>query len=350
MSRQAAKTKSLANQFAGKLTEPNFTPLNSDKMELVKGLNFYAANSSPENQKEWAIEYCRTHYPQGLENVKGASKGIIGTYGSLARLHSRGYILKPDTLARMHAFFDSLAPDSLSDHYDADGAPIIEEPKPKSKVVRSINPAMRNLDDNMDLVLEGKPYKIQVLEGELGEVVSYCEHELSVIEEEPEAYLPAHRRDLKRLFNDTLEACKAAKLTAKQERIRKVTKRAVPPAKQVAKVKFMREDTDTGLKSLNPQAVLGRTKMYVFDTARRRFMCFVGTSAGFAFKGTTVCNVDLAKSSFKRVRKPAQFFKSLGGTNVSALNKGFAAINGKESPLVTTRLNQNCIIVEVTNY
>jgi hypothetical protein len=76
----------------------------------------------------------------------------------------------------------------------------------------------------------------------------------------------------------------------KANRKPRVTK-AKPPAVQVAKIKFKKEDTELGLKSVNPSEMVGASQVWVYNVKYKRLAAYRSDSVhGIQVKGSTLQN------------------------------------------------------------
>ena len=141
------------------------------------------------------------------------------------------------------------------------------------------------------------------------------------------------------------------------ERIRSATKasrtinikKPTSADKQVAKMQYKKEDKDFKIVSIHPIQIIGKTKLYIFNTKYRE-MCYYETAAprGFEISGTTIKNFD-RESSFKiKFRKPLEFFPVILTKNFKQITK-FLEENAKSSKRkeANGRINKDTILLRV---
>lgn len=127
-------------------------------------------------------------------------------------------------------------------------------------------------------------------------------------------------------------------------------RKAVPPEKVVAKLKFLREFKDAQAKlnlvSIHPKQLLGASEAWVYDTAKRKLHHYVADDLAktFSVKGNTLLGFDTLKSEMKTLRKPAEQLKEVMGSKPAA-RKYFKDIKAV-STVPTGRFNAEMIILK----
>lgn len=97
-------------------------------------------------------------------------------------------------------------------------------------------------------------------------------------------------------------------------------RKAVPPEKVVANLKYLKEFKDDKLKlnlvSVHPKTLLTASEAWVYDTAKRRMYHFMADDLAktFSVKGNTLLGFDTLKSEVKGLRKPAEQIKEIMGS------------------------------------
>ena len=113
-------------------------------------------------------------------------------------------------------------------------------------------------------------------------------------EQAVEGYSHLKRPELNRRIKECqtmLDDLDRIKSAAKAQRKAKVSK--VPSIdKQVAKIKYKKEDSDFKVVSIQPVQIIGKTRLYVFNTKYRRLTEYVTFDPkGFIISGTTIKNL-----------------------------------------------------------
>jgi len=97
-------------------------------------------------------------------------------------------------------------------------------------------------------------------------------------------------------------------------------RKAVPPEKVVANLKYLKEFKDDKLKlnlvSVHPKTLLTASEAWVYDTAKRRLYHFMADDLAktFSVKGNTLLGFDTLKSEVKGLRKPVEQIKEIMGS------------------------------------
>lgn len=332
-----AQSAALAEELIGRRSEPEFKSMFPSKIDLVKGLNFYARNADHDDLKSYALQWATKNCPEHFDRMSAATPTAFMTWGALARLHSRGMEIEEYQLDKMLNHFATLPARKQTD----------EKVKVKKKAVK-YNNTYAAAEEYLDAAIAGEKYDFVVdPEDDLKAVAEMAKGVLADLLENEDDYNMAGA--LEEALRDIVS--KTAK-NAVPKPTRKVQVRAprkVNPGKVVEKVKYQKEEPSIKQKSLHPIDIFGKKKVYIYDTKYRRVIVFSATDAGFTFKGTTILNVDLAKSFSKRVKQPEALFKPFNGRPpISELNKMFKDIRNKENAMTTGRFSENFVIIQVS--
>lgn len=161
-----------------------------------------------------------------------------------------------------------------------------------------------------------------------------------------EGYSNFKKTELKKLLG-IYETLVASLGQAKVTTVRKVRVAKVKPPAVIAKrVKFAAENTDLGLKSINPALVVNQGEVWLFNTKYRKLSCYKAIDGqSLTWKGTTLMNWDTEKSMCKGVRKP-EAIKALVGQGTRTWTKFFKELTTKPS-VMNGRCNEDTIILAV---
>lgn len=163
-----------------------------------------------------------------------------------------------------------------------------------------------------------------------------------------EGYGNFNKAELKKLlafFTNLNQACGMLQDAARATRAPK-TKKPVSEEKQIAKLKYKKEDSTLGIASVNPVQIIGAKELWVYNTKTRKLAQYKATDErGLAVKGTAILNFT-TDSAEKTLRKPADTladFKKASKVKLRTFLKDIATVdvpaNGK--------LNENHIILRV---
>jgi len=181
------------------------------------------------------------------------------------------------------------------------------------------------------------------------EVISDAYHKRC--EQAVEAYAEVNKKDLKKMITamDKIYAdIERLKLSFKAVRMPRLKK---PKAsdRQVENLKFLQEDIDAKLSSINPILIPGKETLFVYNVKNRTLYQYVTNSerTGFEVRGTTLYNFDPVSSKCTRLRKPEDMLPIV-------LQKGVSVIEKEVWKKVTTkvsspngRINSDCILLRV---
>ena len=157
------------------------------------------------------------------------------------------------------------------------------------------------------------------------------------------------RRRIKHV-EDMLADCD--KIKAATAATRKISKPRVKSAdKQVAKMKYKKDDSENKLVSINPISIIGAMRLFVFNSKTREITEYVSDKAsGFSIKGTTLQGVDLESDNTRkiRLRKPEDFLHIVQSKSLKLIDKAWATLTTKESK-PNGRINADCILIRVVD-
>jgi hypothetical protein len=187
-------------------------------------------------------------------------------------------------------------------------------------------------------------YHEKVLLNELKEAQS------GTCEQLTEAYSHLSKSDMKKfisfvenIIEESRRWVDVAKQISLNNRAPRV-KKPKSPLKQVAKLKYKKEDGT--LKSIPATQVVGATQLWVYNTKYRTLGVYVCTNAhGFSVKGCTILNFDTAESICKKLRKPEDVLPQVLEAGKVALRKILPGIRAKEKKL-TGRINTDTILLK----
>jgi len=168
-------------------------------------------------------------------------------------------------------------------------------------------------------------------------------------EQAVEGYSHLKRPELNRRIKECqtmLDDLDRIKSAAKAQRKVKVTK--IPSIdKQVAKIKYKKEDSDFKIVSIQPAQIIGKTRLYVFNTKYRRLTEYVTFDPkGFIVNGTTIKNFDKETSRTITLRKPLDILPEVVRCTQRQLAKLLDGIKTKPA-IPNGRINEDTILLRV---
>ena len=166
-----------------------------------------------------------------------------------------------------------------------------------------------------------------------------------------EAYSHLTKVELRKrvkLLNTILDDLKRYQTNSKTVRKTR-TKKPVAATKQVAKIKFLKESPEFKLVSINPAAVIGAKRLFVFNVKTRTLSEYVSSGpAGFTVKGTTLQGWDDTTSRSKKLRKPEDILPTVLSKTARQIDNAWKKLTTKDaSP--NGRLNEDTILLRALN-
>lgn len=125
-------------------------------------------------------------------------------------------------------------------------------------------------------------------------------------------------------------------------------KKAVSPAKQTAKFKYLKDFEELKLKSEPPTKLIEATEAWLYNTKTRKLIHVVADDLAktFTVKNSAIVGFDTVRSVQKTLRKPAEQLKLVTGVGKPAARKNFADIRSTEIKF-NGRGNEHTIILKV---
>ena len=115
--------------------------------------------------------------------------------------------------------------------------------------------------------------------------------------------------------------------------------------KQAAKIQYKTEDNDFKLASILPIQIIGKFRLYTFNTKSRMLTEYITTAAvGFEVSGTSIKNFDKVSSRTIKLRKPDDFLPIVLNKTPNQINKEWSTLTTKGS-VPNGRLNKDTILL-----
>ena len=164
-----------------------------------------------------------------------------------------------------------------------------------------------------------------------------------------EAYSYLSKPQLKKIisfYSEIVSACDMLTQEAKVNR-KPRAKKSKPVEKIVEKLKYMKQDPNLRLVSINPAEIIGAKELWIFNTKTRKLGKYVaGEFNDLGVKGTSVTGFDEIKSVQKTLRKPEEQLKEFKAAGKVALRKFLEDIKAVDIRL-NGRINEDTILLKV---
>lgn len=153
-------------------------------------------------------------------------------------------------------------------------------------------------------------------------------------------------------LNRRLKSCESMiadldRITSAAKATRKTKVKAPKTAdRQVRHVKYKTQDNDFKLVSIPPIQIVGKIRLYVFNTKTKQITEYLTQSAqGFEISGSTIKNFDGVNSRIVKLRKPDEFLGIVLKKTPNQIGKAWSELTTKSS-IPNGRINKDTIILK----
>ena len=331
------------------------------KSALSRAFNFYNQDRDKKDARLYLKQYAKVKSLDTSSIDSVPDNQISTTYGWTARLILNGNILIPKHVEQLETYIKSLKSDVV--------VKVVED-KPSRPSVRDymqdkIAEVIGELEGQVDAFIKEdkefdlynylqansipKPYCKDIDAWARKRGTEFTDVYKTMDKDTKDGYSNISRRQLANLvkiFGSFIVDLEKYTQFKKANRKPRVTK-AKPPAVQVAKLKFKKEDTELGIKSVNPSEMVGASQVWIYNVKYKRLAAYRSDSAqGIQVKGSTLQNYDPDMSECRSIRRPEAFLKVLLDASKVKLRKLLSDLTTKGYD-VTGRINDECIIVRV---
>lgn len=339
---------------------------NPEKVEFVRALNWFNTQWTPDNAKKWIVGYMtKNNYDKSdIQTVSSKIRKVIPTAASLARLYTNGSTIDQKYHTQIKASIDSVL-DLTRPDLDEDGNPIIVVATPKAQKPKNVPTEMLELmDDLIARSLAGEKVKVDFYKAlmdmkatkwHLDELTKEYSSTLSELEElnekEDDQLLEAYNHVSWKAVRQTIELLHGMNTQFKQIKAVKASAARKPRAKKppkieklIGRLKYMRENAEYRIASVDPAKIIGAKYLVAFNTKTRDLSLYLANEGGFSVKGTSITNFDETKSSMKKLRKPMDVLPAID-TRINA-ERQYKAVK-TEGRAVNGRMNDFTILYKV---
>lgn len=323
---------------------------------LVASMAWYSKNSTPEVRKGWFIEWLNEDFPGESNQVEKLHEREFSTCGMLARMYVRGLVNDYIADKLVGSFHELTRIQKALLQSKAEKQSVVKAKTADPRLAAMIS----DLEVRIDSYIESgykesfdmtewlknhspSPSQAHDIRERFGVLLSELRDSFTD-EDLKEAYshmsLPQKKR-----FTEFVSSIVETRMQRKSRKPRK--KREVKVEKVLAKVKYLSHSPEFGVKSVNPDRVLGAEGVLTFNN-KYRTVNYLIPEAGkkLEIKGTTIQNIDEKKSFAKRLRKPEQVLPTLLKNNI---NTSIKTLNGLTTQTIeaTGRLGNDTLILKV---
>jgi len=340
---------------------------------MNNSLRYYAYHYSTKDLKKNVVSWMQDN---GYEKVDidafiKSPAGHLGiTACSLATAHKRGMPLKEDAIEFIKERIEYVS--KIVD-IDADEE-VVEQKVTAPAQVKTIQDRLQektdanlaHFDGLVDELISGNKVDPKAFEyfkannvpqAQLSKYTEWAEQYVAELKEAQagqdedlaESYKHYKAADFKRMyaffdkFDQAIDQYKQVKKQTKKARV----KRAPNKEKAVSKMKYLKEDNNLKLASINPVDIIGAQELWVYNVKTRKMFKYVADDVlgPLNVKGTTVLGFNPAKSIGKTVRKPEQVLSSFMKAGKVQLRKFLDDIKAVSIP-ANGRINKDILLLK----
>lgn len=324
---------------------------------LADALNWYHVNTEEKDLRKYAEQYLKANGMKDfLYSVQKATFYEIRHLGMLGRLISRDQFIKFEDVERI-----LLQLNELKERYKKPTAKVAERVSVQDRILEQARLMAGLVEEELDAFMVKQKSDFSMTDflatneistavaKRIGEMYKSLAKELQDAvsgkdEQLVEGYSNFSKAGLKRystLVQSIVDAChQKAVSVVRKPRARKPK----PPAKIVAKLKYMKEYPELKLKSVDPTKIVGASELWVYNPEKRKLAVFRAQFTELTVKGTSIVNFDVQTSEMKTIRDPESFFKGLQSTGKRAMANAWKEIRAKQSK-PKARLNDDWLLL-----
>lgn len=367
------RRKSKIQRIAGRLNDDmkhyGGLPLFNDNMtdeefenEFKRAVNMYACTGTRQERAKAAKAYVKQNHKKDFKHFSKLPESLIcGGLGTFCRVwefsgkfteSGQEWVTKEVTRLVNHA--KSIKVDEVV---------VLNVPSPIDRMRNKVyNTIIRELEEVEEAWMNGEKAEINLFErcqvhGIKANAVNIItewleprvqEYDDAITKKDEDAvefFSHLKKPELKRQFkvlSDALADCERVKSASKATRKTRVKK---PQAadKQVAKLKFMKDNNEFKVASVNPLLIVGASRVILFNTKNKRIEEYqTDRPDGFEVKGQSLQHVN--RSRGKTLRKPEEFLPIALKKTPKQFEKEFNNLTTKEyNP--NARFNDSIIIL-----
>ena len=364
--KKASHSRVNPNEPVWAAIDPNFS---SYKKEKAYATTWMANTFTTKDLKDATIKYSKIHRKKEMKKFHYSSINQIYfvSVGKYCHIMNKGGLLSQYTLDWLDVKWKEL---------EERGKDLVEEtPTETKKPVVSIQERVREkiseyiaeIEEQVDLFSESgyksefdmykwlmnNNVKAQPANAIADYYVPWCDELKETItkkdEQLVEGYSHMKPAQIKRFVEFLDNIIKdATTWGANQKTVRKTrTKKAPSIEKQIAKIKYSKENKELKLVSINPALIIGCNQLWVFNTKYRKLMRYDASGpTGLSIKGTTLQGYDVETSMSKKVRKPNDVLPRVLNGGKIVIRKLMDELNSKSS-VPNGRINGDTVLLRV---
>jgi hypothetical protein len=360
-----------AERMMGRGDEPRLSEDNY-RSDLIGALNYYNMNNDDKDKKKWFLSYIAKTDKKLAVALTKLDDDLFRHAGVIARMIMReqpvGEVELKFLEDRTKVLVGLLSKPEQQKVSALKGKAVVKPVAPVVSLQDRIKEKAHEIGgefDGMidDFVLEDKTFDAKNIlkqlnvSGPVAKIVgTFYDSTIAELKEVlegndkqlVEGYSHLKKTKIKKmlaLYESIVEACGTQVQVAKATRKPRARKEK-PASVIVAKMKYKKEDTEYGIKSIPAANIVNAQELWVFNTKYRKVQVYrADDPKGLSVKGTSIIGYDVEKSGSKMMRKPEQImaYASMGKREI---NNSFKALTTMQQK-VNGRINEECILLKV---
>lgn len=302
--RSTTSKKTLIDQLLNKEVEPEFTELNSDKIDLINALNYYSRHKTQADSKKYALEYINARLPELNGKLTSVHEDSFKNIGFLCRMIGNGF---------SDADVKGRAEHHLVSMYKTTKHSVKNRVTVKRKPVQLENTMLELVDYAIDAVLESKEHEsitATANKAHREEVAKRVNDLQAEIKEFPECF--PKKTELNKFCKSIIDLLTKAAIVVKKQRVKKVAPKKVDHAKMIAGLKLAQRDETLAMNGKHARQLIAATRAVVWHPERRTLTSYIAIDdGGFLISGRSLKNFDPEKSITKKIRKPEEMWSTI---------------------------------------
>lgn len=312
--------------------EPTWTEVAAEKYgsELSRGLNWHNYCTNDKSHRKFLEEWMKEHRPKTAKDDivlwrKVPDSKVDKTICKMARMHLQGFPMNDTHLAMVEDYVVQVTKkERKSKKTEEVAAPVKQMPTIQDRMRQQVSGVLSNLDFAIDEAFDGRLPDVEAVKGDLLSQgfkapqfqlisnylvnnimewqVAYGNNDEQLVE----GYKYVPRKHFKKIidsFNDILSVVMQHQTKLKAQRI--VRKKPMDKKKMANKIKFLAEDKELGIKSVDPVNIIGANVLWVYDVKKRSLGYYEGVSSNSLFiRGTMIDG--FKTTCAKTLRKPKE--------------------------------------------
>lgn len=330
--------------------------INAQRVEAINLLNWYNLNAEPEDRRKWIIDYAknRLHYSEfDLSLLSSIALQMVQTIPYCARAILKGSTFKnqSDVINMIDRVCKESVEKARASYIESQAQR--EENKMRLNMIRKavVSNAYWSIFDQLESGVNDISLSA-LADLTVPEIEQIRWHVKNSLDEykaaraDSEGYEHINvRSNVKRLEKILLaidQKTSTEKARKKTTVIRK--RKPVSASKQVSKLRYAKEID--GFKSINPEAILTASILFVYDEKTRKMIKFMNVDGT---KLTIVGSKVKAHSITSRtVRKPSLVLTEMRKGTIKTAERVYESLTTKEQPH-TGRMTDKCLILRVNS-